>query len=109
VRSVGALMYNNFHTQNCYRHPVLLAVDDFQALYSRSNYRDPDFNPIQSHHLSTPRMLLEYAAGLKSFVNSLSLSCSPGYNVFLRHAVARCVFGGPIFYQYQLPPSFGVA
>ncbi|KAF8573593.1 hypothetical protein K439DRAFT_1665739 [Ramaria rubella] len=47
-------------------HPVLVAVDDFQALYCTSEYRDPQYNLIQSHHLSIPRLLLEYAGGLKT-------------------------------------------
>jgi len=48
-------------------HPVLLAIDDFQALYCTSEYRDPDFKLVESYHLSIPRLLLEYAGGLKSF------------------------------------------
>lgn len=39
-------------------HPVLLAVDDFQALFNKSLYRDPHFKPISPYHLSTPRLLL---------------------------------------------------
>ncbi|KAG1804613.1 mitochondrial ribosomal death-associated protein 3-domain-containing protein [Suillus variegatus] len=47
--------------------PVLLAVDDFQALYCKSHYRDQHFSAIKSYHLSMPRLLLEYASGQKSF------------------------------------------
>jgi small subunit ribosomal protein S29 len=48
-------------------HPVLLAVDDFHALYCQSTYRDPQYQPIKSYHLSMPRLLLEYASGKRSF------------------------------------------
>ncbi|OBZ66880.1 28S ribosomal protein S29, mitochondrial [Grifola frondosa] len=49
------------------KHPVLLAVDDFQALYSTTLYRDPHFKPLMSHSLSVPRLLLEFASGIRSF------------------------------------------
>jgi len=48
-------------------YPVLLAVDDIQALYCYSTYRDPHFRNIMPQHLSIPRMILEYASGKKSF------------------------------------------
>ncbi|GAB1518251.1 hypothetical protein RhiTH_001310 [Rhizoctonia solani] len=44
-------------------HPVLLAIDDFQALFCMSRYRDPQYQLIYSHHLSLPRLILEYASG----------------------------------------------
>lgn len=50
-----------------HRHPVLLAVDDFQALFNRTSYRDPHFKPIASYHLSLPRLLLSYTSGRRSF------------------------------------------
>lgn len=50
------------------RYPVLLAVDDFQALYCKTSYKDGQFSAIKSYHLSMPRLLLEYASGKKSFV-----------------------------------------
>ena len=52
------------------RYPVLLAIDDFNALYCKSTYRDPQFHRIKSYHLSVPRLLLEYASGKKSFVGA---------------------------------------
>ena len=55
-------------------HPVLVAVDDFQALYGKTTYRDPQFEPIKAYHLSTPRLLLDYASGKKTFVRLLSFS-----------------------------------
>lgn len=48
---------------------MLLAIDDFQALYQQTTYRDPLFHYVQSYHLSMPRLILEYASGLKSFVS----------------------------------------
>lgn len=63
------------------RHPVLVAVDDFQALYGKTTYKDPQFEPIKSYHLSTPRLLIEYASGKKSFVRPLpSLFPCPNYS-----------------------------
>jgi hypothetical protein len=56
------------------RYPVLLAVDDFQALYCKTAYRDPHFVPIKPYHLSIPRLLLEYASGRKSFVSFSAFS-----------------------------------
>ena len=50
-----------------FRYPVLLAVDDFQALYQRSAYRDPHFREIHSFHLSIPRLILEYANAKRVF------------------------------------------
>ena len=38
--------------------PVLVAVDDVQALFGPSWYRDPDFAPLQSYELAVPRALL---------------------------------------------------
>ncbi|KAF8738924.1 DNA-(apurinic or apyrimidinic site) lyase, partial [Rhizoctonia solani] len=49
--------------RNKNRHPVLLAIDDFQALFCMSRYRDPQYQLIYSHHLSLPRLILEYASG----------------------------------------------
>jgi small subunit ribosomal protein S29 len=49
------------------RSPVLLAIDDFQALFKRSKYRDPQFREIESYHLSLPRLILEYANATRRF------------------------------------------
>ncbi|KAJ1306829.1 hypothetical protein OPQ81_007814 [Rhizoctonia solani] len=51
------------------RYPVLLAIDDFQALFCMSRYRDPQYQLIFAHHLSLPRIMLEYAIG-KRVLNS---------------------------------------
>ena len=55
------------------RHPVLLAVDEFQTLYGKTAYRDPHFVPIHSYHLSVPRLIMEYASGRRTFVRSLHI------------------------------------
>ncbi|KAH6910453.1 mitochondrial ribosomal death-associated protein 3-domain-containing protein [Coprinopsis sp. MPI-PUGE-AT-0042] len=47
--------------------PVLFEVDDFQALFHKSAYKDPFFNSIKSFHLSVPRMILDYASGRRGF------------------------------------------
>ena len=50
------------------QYPVLLAIDDFQALFTNTTYRDPHFAMLKSWHLSMPRLLMEYAGGEKTFV-----------------------------------------
>jgi len=55
------------------KYPVLLAVDDVQALYCTSKYRDPQFNFIKGFNLSMPRLILEYASGMKSFARGAVL------------------------------------
>ncbi|KAJ4482989.1 mitochondrial ribosomal death-associated protein 3-domain-containing protein [Lentinula edodes] len=48
--------------------PVLLAVDDFQAIYNQKTaYRDPHFSAIRPYHLAIPRLILEFASGKRSF------------------------------------------
>lgn len=47
--------------------PVLLAIDDIQAIFSESHYRAPDYSKIQSYQLSTPRLILDFMSGTKSF------------------------------------------
>lgn len=51
-----------------HRIPVLLAVDDFQAVYrEKTDYRDPHFSAIRPYHLAIPRVILEFASGKRSF------------------------------------------
>ncbi|KAF7973891.1 hypothetical protein HWV62_14026 [Athelia sp. TMB] len=61
-------------------HPVLVAVDDFQALYGKTTYRDPQFEPIKAYHLSTPRLLLDYASGKKTFARGAILGATSTTN-----------------------------
>ncbi|KAI0825732.1 mitochondrial ribosomal death-associated protein 3-domain-containing protein [Irpex lacteus] len=49
------------------KYPVLLAIDDFQSLYSQSKYRDARFNTLKAYHLSLPRLLLDFASGRQQF------------------------------------------
>ncbi|KAH8105549.1 mitochondrial ribosomal death-associated protein 3-domain-containing protein [Phellopilus nigrolimitatus] len=63
------------------RYPVLLAVDEFQALYGKTEYRNQHYEHIKSFHLSVPRLLMEYACGKKHFkrgavIGALSSSLS---------------------------------
>lgn len=37
--------------------PVLLAVDGVQGLFSTTQYRDPDYRPLESYELAVPRAL----------------------------------------------------
>ncbi|KAJ3506132.1 hypothetical protein NLJ89_g7035 [Agrocybe chaxingu] len=53
--------------------PVLLAVDEFQALYGKTAYRDPHFSHIHSYHLSMPRLIMEYACGKRQFNSGVVL------------------------------------
>ncbi|KAI9440379.1 mitochondrial ribosomal death-associated protein 3-domain-containing protein [Lactarius indigo] len=75
------------------RIPVLLAVDDFQALFTKSAYKTPHFETIRAWHLSMPRLLLDYASGRKTFargavVGALSLSDKTyGLSEELRYAL----------------------
>ena len=47
--------------------PVLVAIDDVQALFAMSWYRDPDFRPMRSFELAVPRALLAFLQnGVKS-------------------------------------------
>ncbi|CDO72071.1 hypothetical protein BN946_scf184962.g14 [Trametes cinnabarina] len=55
------------------KYPVLLAVDDFQALYCTSQYRDTFFKSVKSYHLMLPRTLLEFASGKKNFARGAFL------------------------------------
>ncbi|KAF7325029.1 hypothetical protein MKEN_00545400 [Mycena kentingensis (nom. inval.)] len=54
-------------------YPVLLAIDDFQTLTGATAYRNPQFRMIRPHHLSMPRLLLEYASGRKKLARGLVL------------------------------------
>ena len=66
------------HHSTLSRFPVLLAIDDFQALYNLSTYRDPYFKMVKAYHLTLPRTLLEFASGKQSFV---CLSFPPSMHV----------------------------
>ncbi|KAI6024439.1 mitochondrial ribosomal death-associated protein 3-domain-containing protein [Pisolithus marmoratus] len=59
-------------------YPVLLAIDDFQAIYCKTKYRDPHYSRIQPFHLSMPRLLLEYASGLRQFARGAVVGALSG-------------------------------
>ncbi|KAL5531482.1 hypothetical protein ACEPAG_4359 [Sanghuangporus baumii] len=48
------------------KFPVLLAVDEIQALYCKTEYRNQHYEHIKSYHLSLPRLLMEYASGKRT-------------------------------------------
>ncbi|EJD07363.1 uncharacterized protein FOMMEDRAFT_16060 [Fomitiporia mediterranea MF3/22] len=49
------------------KFPVLLAVDEFQSLYCKTEYRNQHYEHIKSYHLSLPRLVMEYASGKRVF------------------------------------------
>jgi len=56
------------------KYPVLLAVDQLQAVYGKTSYRDQHFVPIHAYHLSMPRLIMEYASGKRSFAHGAFFS-----------------------------------
>jgi hypothetical protein len=48
--------------------PVLIAIDEVQALFSTSGLRTPDYKILESYHLSTPNLFLNYLTGEKTLV-----------------------------------------
>ncbi|GBB83598.1 hypothetical protein RclHR1_01030013 [Rhizophagus clarus] len=54
---------------NNQEYPVLLAVDEVNAFYTDSEYRDVDDTLLESNRLSLPRAILEYFSGKKDFTN----------------------------------------
>ncbi|KAF9650118.1 hypothetical protein BDM02DRAFT_3155015 [Thelephora ganbajun] len=79
-------------------YPVLLAIDDFQALYCKTSYKDPRFSMIKSYHLSMPRLLLEYASGKKSFARGAVLGAL---------STANTTFSVPVELQESLKLNHG--
>ncbi|CAD6905627.1 unnamed protein product [Tilletia controversa] len=57
--------------------PVLVAMDDFQALYSASRYRDPDYRRLDSYELAVPRALLRILRDRGSVASSSSTTKEP--------------------------------
>ncbi|VDC06087.1 unnamed protein product [Peniophora sp. CBMAI 1063] len=62
------------------KYPFLLAVDDFQALFSKSAYKSPHFETIKSWHLSMPRLLLDYFSGKRTFARGAVLGAISNTN-----------------------------
>ncbi|KAG8908625.1 hypothetical protein FRB99_004913 [Tulasnella sp. 403] len=61
-------------------YPLLVAIDDFQALYSTTLYRDPQFKPVNSYHLSMPRLIMEYASGKRTIARGALLGATSNSN-----------------------------
>jgi small subunit ribosomal protein S29 len=53
--------------------PVLVAIDEVQALFSTSGLKTPDYRTLESYDLSIPRLFLDYLTGQKTFVSTLLL------------------------------------
>lgn len=47
--------------------PVLLAVDELQALFRTSEYRAPDYTRLEPYHLSASALVLDLFTGRKAF------------------------------------------
>ncbi|KAG9127918.1 Class II abasic (AP) endonuclease [Ceratobasidium sp. 392] len=62
------------------KYPVLIAVDDFQALFCMSKYRDPQYELIFSHHFALTRMILEYASGKRVLAKGAVLGANSSAN-----------------------------
>ncbi|QRW03067.1 AP endonuclease [Ceratobasidium sp. AG-Ba] len=58
------------------KYPVLIAVDDFQALLCVSKYRDPQYELLFAHHLTLPRLVLEYACGKRTLAKGAVLGAN---------------------------------
>lgn len=54
------------------QYPVLLAIDEVQALFSTSEVRTPDYSILESYHLSTPSLILDYLTGKETLVSPSS-------------------------------------
>lgn len=60
---VASLTFRSFST------PTLLAVDEINALYTKTAYHDTDSQVLDAHRLRLPRTILDYFAGNKQFVS----------------------------------------
>ncbi|KAI0045817.1 hypothetical protein FA95DRAFT_1560786 [Auriscalpium vulgare] len=91
------------------KYPVLLAIDDFQALFSKSTYRDPHFAHIKAWHLSMPRLLLQYASGQKTFARGAVIGALSSSNTTfaltedLRYALGLQPYMHPSPYAKVVP------
>ena len=46
----------------------MIAIDEVQALFSKSEYLTPTGGAVESYHLSTPRLFLDYLMGKETLV-----------------------------------------
>ncbi|EPT03056.1 hypothetical protein FOMPIDRAFT_1022642, partial [Fomitopsis schrenkii] len=82
---VLAALMNELSQQTQY--PVLLAVDDIQALYGYSTYRDLHYRQLMAQHLAIPRMILEFASGRKAFPRGAVIGAEGTQNTTFRMPV----------------------
>jgi len=78
------------------RFPVLFAIDEVHALFTMSEYRSPNYELIQSYHLSTPRLALDYLTGRKTFARGMTLSA-------YSHTTPNLGFSTDFLYALELP------
>ncbi|KAI0736464.1 mitochondrial ribosomal death-associated protein 3-domain-containing protein [Fomitopsis betulina] len=69
------------------QYPVLLAVDDIQAMYGYSMYRDLHYRQVMAQHLAIPRMILEFASGRKAFPRGAVIGAEGTQNTTFRMPV----------------------
>ncbi|KAG8748410.1 37S ribosomal protein S23 mitochondrial [Ceratobasidium sp. 414] len=62
------------------KYPILIAVDDFQAFFCMSKYRDPQYELIFAHHLILTRIILEYASGKRTLARGVVLGATSSTN-----------------------------
>ncbi|GFZ44547.1 hypothetical protein JCM24511_02270 [Saitozyma sp. JCM 24511] len=79
-------------------HPLLVAIDEAQTLFSRSAYRTPDDEPVESYHLSTPLLFLDLIAGRKPFTSGAILTS-------LSHSVPSYPFTPTLSSALSLPTT----
>ncbi|KAJ7506227.1 hypothetical protein B0H11DRAFT_2220144 [Mycena galericulata] len=76
--------------------PLLIAIDDFQALAGRSMYRNPQRRFIRPHHLGIPRLLLVEASTGASPPSLMIISPIPCALTFpITHNLASSPYSSP--------------
>lgn len=75
---------------------MLFAIDEVHALFTMSEYRTPTYELIQSYHLSTPRLALDYLTGRKTFARGMTLST-------YSHTTPNLGFSTDFLYALELP------
>lgn len=66
----------------------MIAIDEIQALFSKSEYLTPTGGAVESYHLSTPRLFLDYLTGRETLVRPLCTARTTFPNV--THFVRTC-------------------
>ncbi|KAK1921388.1 mitochondrial ribosomal death-associated protein 3-domain-containing protein [Papiliotrema laurentii] len=76
--------------------PVLFAIDEVNALFSKSVYRSPEYELLEAYHLSTPRLALDYLSGRKAFARGMTLST-------YSHSTPNLALTTDFLYALELP------